>query len=258
MTVLNTAVNLHDFFEGVRKGSLLILDYDGTLAPFVQERMQAYPYPGVKERLSSLKKSKKSRTIIVSGRSLSDLEVLLDFLPGLELWGSHGLERKLPDGKKIAAIVDDELRNRIKQGIKDCHEIADSEYCEEKPYGVALHWRGMKQSEMMQLKKSIQHLWEPLLSNGDLEIHPFDGGLELRPNEKNKGNVIRELLCEIPKGTAIAYLGDDATDEQAFAELGDQGLKVLVREQFRPTLADIHLIPPQELLAFLDQWRAAS
>jgi len=51
-----------------------------------------------------------------------------------------------------------------------------------------------------------------------------------------------------------AYLGDDLTDEDAFKQLGQRGLKVLVRKVLRDTLADIWLEPPDELIWFLKKW----
>jgi trehalose-phosphatase len=85
-------------------------------------------------------------------------------------------------------------------------------------------------------------------------VHAFDGGLELRPKNRGKSDVVQQLLQESSNDTPVAYLGDDLSDEEAFKTLGDRALKVLVREQWRPTLADVHLIPPDELLKFLDQW----
>jgi trehalose-6-phosphatase len=62
---------------------------------------------------------------------------------------------------------------------------------------------------------------------------------------------------DIPEGTPVAFLGDDQTDEDAFEMLGERGLKVLVRPEFRDTKADLWLVPPKELLTFLDDWHRA-
>ena len=255
MRILNPDIDIGQFFKKIHLGSLLMLDYDGTLAPFVDadDRMQAYPYPGVKERLQAMMQAGKTRTVIISGRSLSDLEKLLD-LPKLELWGSHGLERKLPNGKKVYAELDDKLRQGLGQGIKVCRENVGPQYCEIKSYAVALHWRGMDQKKGSEAMEKVEGMWQQICLSHGLEIHRFDGGIELRPKGRNKGDAIAELLGELQPNAAVAYLGDDVTDEEAFAELKNRGLKVLVRQQFRPTLADIFLIPPQELLAFFDQW----
>ncbi len=219
--------------------------------------MQAYPYPGVPERLQTLSKLSDTRTVIISGRSVHDLEKLLPEASGLEIWGSHGLERKSATGEISVIPMDSQIQQGVKEGIKLCVDLAGQEQCERKPFGVALHWRGASEQEALRLKNLVEPLWLHLCERYELDIHSFDGGIELRPKARNKGTVVEEILNTTPKDAIIVYLGDDLTDEDAFKALGDRGLKVLVREQSRPTLADVQLIPPEELLQFLDQWIAA-
>jgi trehalose-6-phosphatase len=66
------------------------------------------------------------------------------------------------------------------------------------------------------------------------------------------------VLSETAGDGAIAYLGDDLTDEDAFAAVKPRGLAVLVRPELRETEADVWLQPPRELVAFLKRWRAAA
>jgi trehalose 6-phosphate phosphatase len=254
MRVLNDNFNISNFFENIGKGALLILDYDGTLAPFVKMRMEAYLYPYVEQRLMVLMGLKNTRVVVVSGRGLSNLEILLKIFPSLELWGSHGFERKLPNGEKFYGEIDPKQREGIEIGKRAGQDKISLKFFEIKPYGVALHWRGIASEEKLSLINLIEPIWEKIVTEYDLEIHRFDGGLELRPKGQNKGDVFKSLLAEMSAKTSIAYLGDDLTDEEAFAAIGNRGLKVLVRERFRPTLADIHLIPPEELIVFFDRW----
>ncbi|QLH37664.1 MAG: hypothetical protein HWD61_15220 [Parachlamydiaceae bacterium] len=72
---------------------LLLLDYDGTLAPFTPNRFEAWPYEGITERLEELLKIKRIRVVIISGRNVADLQKLLVLCYQPEMWGSHGLER---------------------------------------------------------------------------------------------------------------------------------------------------------------------
>jgi len=71
---------------------------------------------------------------------------------------------------------------------------------------------------------------------------------------RDKGDAIRAILTETKPDAAVAYLGDDQTDEDAFRALKGRGLTALVRPQSRPTAADIWLQPPQELIEFFDDW----
>ena len=71
----------------------------------------------------------------------------------------------------------------------------------------------------------------------------------------DKGTAVNQIMSTSLAGSVFEYLGDDLTDEYAFQQLSNRGLKVLVREEPRETLADIRLTPPDELVCFLGKWR---
>ena len=263
------------FFEQlhrVKKG-LLMLDYDGTLAPFREDRSAAHPYPGVCQRLSQLAHDGRFRVVIISGRQLQDLKQLLrDVSPLPELWGSHGLERLLPDGSYWKATIDGPTMRGLEEAERVCQKLSGAPRCERKPFGVAFHFRGMDERAKEQILTPLQKAWEAI-SSPCLGIYPFDGGVELTVKDRNKGDAVRAILKEVVEKTAVAYLGDDLTDENAFEALGERGLKVLVipkqveesvfdladdrilfgyRKEPRTTLADIQLTSPHELLSFFD------
>jgi trehalose-phosphatase len=125
---------------------------------------------------------------------------------------------------------------------------------ERKLASLALHWRGLPASEAAELEARARALWEPIAREGALEVLPFDGGLELRTVGRNKNDAVKAVLSETAPDTAIAYLGDDLTDEDAFRAVKTRGIGVLVRPQFRETAADVWLRPPQELVEFLGRW----
>jgi trehalose-phosphatase len=255
MKILNKRIELSSFFEKVAEGAVLIADYDGTLAPFSEDRMQVQLYPGVKERLMALISDGKTRLVLMSGRSLDALEKLLPEFAEVEFWGSHGIERR-KEGKKIEYLDPAILQSALQEAKRRCLQSVDSKFFEEKPFSVAFHFRGMEEDEREAALSAIEQSLRPLESD-ILELHAFSCGLEIRPRKWNKGSAVQALLDEVPEKTAIAYLGDDATDEEAFAILGERALKVLVRaEDTSDTHADLHIVPPQELLAFLDRWIA--
>ena len=70
---------LNSFLESLTgvKLRILMLDYDGTLAPFRVERERAFPYSGVREILNKILRAKHTKIIIVSGRWTKDLIPLL-------------------------------------------------------------------------------------------------------------------------------------------------------------------------------------
>jgi trehalose 6-phosphate phosphatase len=71
----------------------------------------------------------------------------------------------------------------------------------------------------------------------------------------DKGTAVNQIMSTSLAGSVFEYLGDDLTDEYGFQQLSDRGLKVLVREETRETLADIRLTPHDELVCFLGKWR---
>jgi trehalose-phosphatase len=91
-----------------------------------------------------------------------------------------------------------------------------------------------------------------------MQLLPFDGGLELRSSDRTKGTAVVQILSEEGDQVPVAYLGDDLTDEDAFAALGSRGYSVLVRTEVRESFARFWLRPPEELVEFLDIWIASS
>lgn len=95
MRALQESFELSDFFETLRGAPqrILMLDYDGTLAPFQLDHARAVPYPGVTEILDAIMEDPRTRLVIVSGRWTRDLLPLLPLRRRPEIFGSHGIEQ---------------------------------------------------------------------------------------------------------------------------------------------------------------------
>jgi trehalose 6-phosphate phosphatase len=258
MNILNSDITLHGYFDRLRQAPrrLLMLDYDGTLAPFTTVRYEARPYPELLPLLETLFAHPTCRTVLISGRSVDELYGLLHFTSIPEIWGSHGWERLLPDGSYIPPAVPPDAARTLGEEWEWLTAMFPARQAERKPASVALHWRGLDSESQLVMQALTRKRWRRLRDSSPLEVHPFDGGVELRARGRNKGDVIRSLLDEYPSPPVCAYLGDDRTDEEAFAALAGRGLRVLVRSEPRETLADLQLAPPDDLLWFLEQWRA--
>lgn len=247
-----------DFFDGwaPNRRSVLCLDYDGTLAPFVSDRDRAVPYPGVRERLRRLAHTPTTRLIIVSGRAVSSVRRLLDLETPVEIWGNHGVQRRRTSGTIETVELSGSVRDAVAEARQRVAELELGSRLEQKPVSVAVHIRGMSSEASKVLLERVRRRWGPIVERDPdrLEIHPFDGGLEFRSSTVDKGFPIRAILEETDRATPIAYLGDDRTDEDAFEALGDRGLRILVRDELRPTAADVWLRPPEELLELFDRW----
>jgi trehalose-phosphatase len=243
---------------GVSTGiSLLLLDYDGTLAPFQDDRMQARPWPGVNERLEQLSALPSVHLALITGRSARELASLLPLSRPIEIWGSHGREHLAANGAYRAA----ELLPR-QQGALD--ELERAMICagfapqvERKPASLAAHWRALDSTRAARIEQIAREVYRGSGQRAGLQLLIFDGGIEMRSESIHKGHAVLHMIKQFPTATA-AYLGDDITDEDAFAALRGRGLTILVRQEPRPSNADWWLRPPQELIAFLDAWIAAA
>ena len=108
--------------------------------------------------------------------------------------------------------------------------------------------------QINQIKTKVDKIASKI-NNHSVNFADFDGGKEIRIKGIDKGTAVNKIMSTAMAGSVSAYLGDDLTDEDAFRRMGDAGLKVLVRDKSRETLADILLVPPDELVWFLEKWR---
>ena len=256
MQILQPGFDLERFFADVGRAEAraLLLDYDGTLAPFHTRRDMALPYPGARELLAAIQRAGHTRLVVISGRALADLAPLLGLDPPPELWGSHGWERQLPGGARQLAALEPAMARGLEQALALAMARGLAERCERKPASLALHWRGLPAPIVQELRAWAQRSWAALAGAAGLAMHDFDGGIELRAPGRDKGHAVRTILDELGEGAAAAYLGDDLTDEDAFIAIKGRGLAALVRAEPRPTAADIRLRPPDELRAFVRRW----
>ena len=232
---------------------ILMLDYDGTMAPFHADRTHAFPYPEIPPLLSEIMNA-GTRLVLVTGRPSRELVMLCGLYPHPEIWGSHGLERLMPNGDYLVVTLPAKEEAALLNAADVVRRLGHEANLELKPGGVALHWRGLEPADAEKIRIQVSQKWQPLTEDQALKLLQFDGGLEIRVSNTDKGYAVKSILKESSPGAAVAYLGDDLTDEDAFHALKDRGLRVLVRPQHRPTAADLWLKPPEELGEFLHQW----
>ncbi len=251
---------LDDFFGAFTGAArpVLLLDYDGTLAPFRIDRFKARPWAGIRKLLHLIQNQKKTRVVVVTGRPAAEIAPLLGVCPAPEVWGLHGAERLYADGRRDLEIMPPETRAKLDALFVKLRDNPLGGLVEEKSNAVAIHWRGAARAKAIAIERRTRALFEPLTQIDGLSLLEFESGLELRAG-RDKGEVVRMLLEETgsESPSPIAYLGDDLTDEAAFRAIKEHGLGVLVRRQWRATDADVWLRPPGELKVLLKRWLRA-
>jgi trehalose 6-phosphate phosphatase len=256
MKILNPETNLDLFYQKLAEASqkALLLDYDGTLAPFQIEPNKAYPYPGITEMLNSILQGVETRLVIITGRWIRDLLPLLQLEKQPEVWGSHGIERLKRDGSYEIDPMDEKALRGLAAADEWIEAIGFSNRCEKKPGCLAVHWRGLSESDIISIKNQLEPKWSLITDNWGLKLEEFNGGLEIRVPGLNKGDAVKTILQEMEQDYVAAYLGDNLTDEDAFNAIKGKGIGALVRKEFRSTAADLWIKPPEELMAFLSSW----
>jgi len=216
MKVLERHATYGPFLERLRSASsrVLLLDYDGTLAPFVVDRTLALPYPDVPPLIARIMAT-GTRVVLISGRPVRELLLLSGISPQPEIWGSHGLERLRADGRYEVSSVPAH-HDYLLAAQTLLRDAGLENQTEVKPGGVAVHWRGLDPVKAEKLAREVPRLWKPLLDRAPVRLLEFDGGLELRVAGPGKGDAVRVILNEAGPGAAVAYGSADARTRSGF------------------------------------------
>jgi trehalose 6-phosphate phosphatase len=197
----------------------LLLDVDGTLIDIGSSPFEVDVSDALKETLAALYRASGGALALVSGRPVRDLDMLFAPLT-LPAIGGHGAEMRLAETQTAAGVADlsDNLRRHLIGAVTPGSGI---EY-EDKGYSVALHYRKAPQHED-RLRAHVEasraafpdEATEVLLGKAMFEVK--------RPNI-NKGDGVRALMTHAPfAGRRPVFIGDDVTDEAAFAVLPEFG-----------------------------------
>lgn len=222
---------------------LFFIDYDGTLAPIVDNPDEAYPHPEAPMLLERL--AAEHPLWIVTGRHLQALDGLLD-VP-LQAIGLHGAQQGRIGGTIHRLAPDDavEALRRLRQTVP----TGDGVEVEEKDTAFAIHYRAAENED--EARDRIQ-AWANAVPDM-LEAIWGKKVMELRPKGMSKGTAVRSIANEHPERIPV-YLGDDVTDEDAFDALQDVDEAVTVKVGAEETKARYRLSGPDEVVAYLRRY----
>lgn len=217
----------------------LCLDFDGTLAPIVDDPQAARPLPGVVELLGPLA-ARYAAVALISGRPAAYLAEHAP-APGVRYLGLYGLE-ELRDGQlrvdpRLAAA-----RPQVEAAAQDLQAhpavTGSGAYLEDKTYAVAVHTRRLADPERW--AAPIGAAASEIAARHGLEVLPGRLVWELRPAvHSDKGDAVRRVVTE-SGARAVVVVGDDLGDLPAFAAAAEltaapgQRLRVAVRSAEAP------------------------
>ena len=228
------------------KSILLFLDFDGTLTPLRKRPQDVMPL-GLPLRwlLGRLNRMRLIRLYVISGRTLADLRRLVP-IAGVHLLGLHGYEGRL----SARRLRERRLLAKVKDALERNLPATKRIWIEDKKLGLAVHYREATAAAVRRASPVIHETCErfrPL-------IHLLEGKKvwELLPKAiVGKGPVVRALIANQRRPVLPVFVGDDTTDEMAFAELSN-GLTIRVGGR-APTKAQFYLRNPGEVKRFLER-----
>lgn len=204
------------------RAASLFLDFDGTLVELAPRPDAVVVGARVERVLCALGERLEGRVAIVSGRPVAEIRGLLGGVR-LAVSGSHGLELDWADGRSLTPEPPGWLPAALRraEALRGRHPGV---VIEAKPFGVALHYRQAPAAEA-----DCRALAEQLAGEDRL-LQPGKMVFEVRAAGSDKGSALRAFMAEPPMaGSRPVFIGDDATDEPAFAvaaELGGAGILV--------------------------------
>lgn len=197
----------------------IFLDFDGTLSALEPDPGDARITYGMLEILSYLRKSTGDAVAIVSGRSIEQLDALLDPLR-LPLAGVHGIEIRDHSGKLTRSAVDGKLLRSLASTVSGFSARHSGTLVEVKPGSIALHYRKRPDLEAVCLNLAAT------LADADHRVKVLTGKMvvEMTLSARNKGDAIKTFL-NTPSfaGRVPFFAGDDETDETGFAVVNALG-----------------------------------
>ena len=242
-----------------RRPLLVALDFDGTLAPLVDDPSASRALPGATAALVglvALTASARVHAALVSGRALGDLHTLAQPPVGTFLIGSHGAERARVTAfglDRDVVQLDDAMADLLVSLGAEVAAVArgrDGVWVETKPTAVVVHTR-LAQDDVARLAQD--EALEVGARLGRNVLHGKDV-VEISVLHASKGDAVTALRTELG-AKVVVYVGDDVTDEHAFAALGPDDVTVKVGAG--ETIAQYRVAGPDEVVEALTALVAA-
>ncbi len=225
----------------------LFLDLDGTLAPIASRPQDVLPDPRRTGLLQHLAQKLDERLAVVSGRTLTDVDRILEGCV-TSVAAIHGLIRRDPNGQTFETSPHPKLGDAV-HGLR-AFAVRDAGLIVEEKAGlsVALHFR-LAQRHATQARTCAHDL----AAQTGLFVQDGDMVEELRKPGASKGDSLRAFMAQQPFAVAQpVFVGDDTTDEDGFAAARDLGGFGVLVGPSRHTAAQFRLTSVEAALTWLE------
>lgn len=209
----------------------LFLDFDGTLVDIADSPDSVRVAPGLPALVTALARRLEGRLAIVSGRSLSALQHFLGPLD-VAMAGSHGGEFRASGSaavEPLAAPLPDDVADRMTQFAQTSGGLL----VEPKPFSIAIHYRRHPEA-----RDALLACAQAVASDHAMKVKHGKQVVELAMPGSDKGSAVARFMELAPfAGATPLFVGDDVTDEDAFAAVGPLGGAGILVGPMRATAA---------------------
>jgi len=233
---------------------LLMLDYDGTLAPFATLPQTAVPSQQLIEILKRLAEDEDSIIALISGRSRADLERWFTGIPNLWIAAEHGAVLWSPVShhwEQAHHESSDDWKNCVYPILEHFVDRTPGSFIEEKEFSLVWHYRMADPEFGDWLANDLVANLDHMLAESPVKAVKGQKTVEVKSLWANKGQVYSRLLISDTVPDFIMAAGDDVTDEDLFARLPESAWTIHVgRNRSR---AKYYVPNPGETIVLLAQ-----
>lgn len=233
--------------------TVLLLDFDGTLAPIRSTPSVAGVSAGTKNLLRRLVGRRPITLCLVTGRSLHDIVKKLG-IHGVILLTNHGFQISSgaaswvhPAAKQVEPLLVG-LGRKLGRALEGVSGVL----VESKKLTLSVHYRNVPKKDVRKVKGLVQSIAHPHRS--DLMLTAGKKVVEIRPRAVwNKGHAVLRVLKSLgnKRSRCVVYIGDDTTDEDAFRLLPPSAVTIRVGA-YANTAAAFRVRNPSQVRRFLE------
>jgi len=198
----------------------ILLDIDGTIVDIAPTPRQVWVSPELRQTLARLQQLTGGALALVSGRKLSEIDLLFAPLQ-LAAIGGHGAEIRPVPGtapQMRAALLSEDLKRQL----ATLSGLGPGILVEDKGYSLALHYR-LAPDLGAALHAAVAKICAQTPS-GTVEILPGKAVVEVKPARVSKAHAVGELMKYPPFADRHPiFIGDDVTDEPVFGVIPNFG-----------------------------------
>jgi trehalose 6-phosphate synthase/phosphatase len=232
------------------KKRCVLLDYDGTLAPFTKIPSEAIPDKKLINFLKDLTSDEKNEVTIISGRDSNTLDKWLGNLP-LNFVSEHGVYIKYRGGDwEAQTTASSEWKSQIRPMLQAYVKRCVGSLMEEKTNSLSWHYRNTHPGLGFTRSRELLNNLLQLTANTPVQVIDGNKVIEVRLTGLNKGMTANKLLNHFKPDFTVC-LGDDTTDEDMFKALENKAYTIRIGNT--ATAANYNILSQPEVLPFLEK-----